>query len=160
MITYVVIRSNLIDTIEEAWAYYRERFVGPRSIQVGGCTIMLHFPGDEIHLFTEKLKVGQDPSPDKLVRRPGSNEVRYFSKSRARLLDRVVPTLEKPAGSVAAKEAGATMVFGPVDKDGHRLAVVVRPRGERWNVRTAYPLTPKEFADYKRGGSRSMRWPP
>ncbi len=159
MVDYIVVRSELLETIDEAWAYYKAKFVGVHEIHVKGANLTIQFTADEIHLFTEKLKTGQMPAPDKLVPRPGSNEVRYFSKARARLLDRVVATLENPAGSVDARERGGVMVFGPVDRDGQRLAVVVYQRGERWVVRTAYPLTAKEFMAYKRS-CRVSPWPP
>ena len=159
MADYVVIRSDLLETIDETWAYYTAKFIGVREIRVRGVAISIQFAADEIHLFTEKITAGQTPSPDKLVYRPKSSEVRYFSKTRARLLDRIVATLENPAGSVDAKERGGIMVFGPVDRDGQRLAVVVYQRDERWLVRTAFPLTPKAFMAYKRS-NRSSPWPP
>ena len=159
MSDYVVIRSDLIETVSEAWAYYRAKFVGEREILARGTPVAIQFPGEEIHLFTEKVDAARAPLQANLVHRPKSSEVRYFSKTRARLLDRIIPTLENPASSVAAKVPGATMVFGPVNRDCTRLAVVVRRLGACWLVRTAYPLTPKEFASYKRS-NRASPWPP
>lgn len=148
-----------IKNAEETKQYYREKLVGDHEIQVGGAVLVIRFAREEIHAFTEDIQEGNTPPPEKLVQRPKSSEVRVFSLTRARLLDSILPTLSNAAGAVAAKEPRSTLVFGPSDKEGKRIAVVIYPVEHCFAVRTAYPLTPKEFAHYRRT-SKSRPWPP
>ncbi|MBE7481147.1 MAG: hypothetical protein HS104_14335 [Polyangiaceae bacterium] len=162
--SYVVIRSELIETLEEARAYYAERLVGDHSVVVGDRTLVLRFNQEEIHLFTEEVIAGRTPPPEKLVRRPGvSGETRVFSKQRARLMDQVLPTVRAPVRVLRAKIASGALLVGPPTLDsGARLAVVVAPGREAdlFFVRTCYPMSVADFARALAGKPKASPWPP
>jgi hypothetical protein len=152
--------SILIETPADALEYYRARLVGEHPIICRGVRVVVRFNPEEIHLFTEDIKPGLSPRADMLVQRPGAvGEVRYFSKVRARMLDRILPTIAAPARALEAKIHRGVQLIGPVDPVAHdRLSVVVGVDGACWFVRTAYPLTHTEFQRYLR--SRAAPWPP
>lgn len=158
---YVVVRSELIETIQEARDYYAERLVGDHAVSVRGVDIVVRFNAEEIHLFSEEVRAGSNPDASQLVWRKGrTGEVRFFARARARLLDGIIPTLAAPARVLAAKIPGGCMVVGPAQPAGWRLAVVIAPCDSRgvFFVRTAFPMEPKAFADAVRG--RPAKWPP
>ncbi len=160
MAEYVVRDSSLIDTLEEAWAYYRARFVGERVVSCGGVPVTLRFNAEETHLFSESIREGASPAPGSLVHRPGGGgEVREFSKGRARLLDDIVPTICAPTLRVEAKTG--KMLIGNLRPTParQRLAVVVARSGEVYFVRTAYLIGEDEYRRHQRQGRRT-RWPP
>lgn len=153
--------SATITTLDEARAFYAT-LVGTHTVKVGEKTVSVRFARGEIHPFTESIREGSKPPAHLLVTRPdGSGEVRIFSRTRARFLDRILPTLEHPAACVRAKGPGAIMVIGPSGADGWRMAVVLNRHGEEFVVRTAYPIDGRAFASYTRSSSaKRCPWPP
>ena len=159
----VVLRSELIETLDEARAYYAERLVGDHSLVIGARTLVLRFNHEEIHLFTEGVIAGRTPPPEKLVQRPGvSGETRVFSKQRARLMDQILPTVRAPVRVLRAKIARGALLLGSPALDGARLAVVVAPGSEAsvYFVRTCYPMSVADFARELARKPAAARWPP
>jgi hypothetical protein len=124
--------------------------------------MVLRFNPEEIHLFTEVLRAGTNPDPQRLVRRAGkSGEVRVFNLMRARLLDEILPTVRAPVTCLKAKIPHGVQLIGPPRLDAERrLSVVVAPERDSrvFFVRTAYPLSPAEFRQALL--ARRAPWPP
>jgi hypothetical protein len=153
------IAARFIATRDDACAYYAYRMVGERRIEVDGVTLRVRFNAEETHLFTDTR---HPCPPGDCVRRAGaSGEVRCFSLARARMLDAILPTLERPAVVLRAKIPGGVMVFGPADASAWRMSVVVAPArdGDLFFVRTAFSVSPKDFAAAVRAQQRAP-WPP
>lgn len=154
--------SSEIESLRDALDYYAG-LVGDHQITVAGRSITIRFAFEEIHPFTEAPKPGRRAPESMLVYRPGrTGEVRVFSRQRARLLDKILPTLTSPAGCVAGKMPRSLMVFGPCDSVGARIAVIICPDSDgAFTVRTAYSIDMKEFGTLTRSGrNRRLPWPP
>jgi hypothetical protein len=154
------IAARFIDTCDDARAYYAFRLVGEHPVSVGGVSLVVRFNREETHLFTDT----RNPCPPgDVVRRLGvSGEVRCFAVERARLLDLILPTIKAPVVALRANIPGGVMLLGPPDPaSARRLCVVVAPASREpgiWFVRTAYPMSPRDFAAARRG--RATPWPP
>lgn len=86
--------------------------------------------------------------------------MRCFARDRARRMDAVLDTLKRAAVVHAAKTPGGRLVYGPADANAQRLGVVIgRGGGNVWFVRTAFPVSAKDFAN-ARGSARPAPWPP
>jgi hypothetical protein len=159
--TYCPIQARFIDTAQDALAYYHFRFVagGQRVLQIGGVSVRLVFNPEEIHLFSATTC----PAPGtELIQRPGSSELRYFDRTRARRLDEVIHTLERCARALPGR-TGNVCVYGPVGPDQRRMCVVVGAdrAGAYWYVRTAYPVSSSEFGRAVREArGKGAKWPP
>lgn len=121
----------------------------------------VRFNPEEIHLFTDSNPI----EGAELVGRPGKHarEVRYFDRTRARALDRVLDTLRNPARVLPAKTPRAVCVYGPPQSGSPRMCVVVGPEsaGGCWYVRTAYGVSAEDFAKALRvAAGKGARWPP
>lgn len=152
------IASRFIETCEDARAYYACRLVGEHPIHVrGGALLVVLFNPEETHPFTDD----RNPCPpEDVVRRAGrSGELRCFERTRARLMDRILPTITDPVAAFRAMMPGAVQLYGPPEAGARRVCVVVAPAGgARWFVRTAYPVNAEGFARARRGGV--VPWPP
>lgn len=156
-VAVIVASSALICTPDEARAYYRARLVGDHEITSRGQPVCVRFNAEEIHLFTEDIRDGSTPRPEMLIMRAGGREGRVFSRQRARLLDRILPTIKDPAKCLRAKNGGFQLI-GPAGAEGDRLAVVIGADRGVWYVRTAYPL---DAAGYRHAlTARPAPWPP
>jgi len=153
------IAARFIDTCEDARAYYAFRLVGEHTIYVRGDEpLVVQFNPEETHLFTDE----RNPCPPgDVVRRAGrSGEVRCFERTRARLMDRILPTIAAPVAAFRALIPGGVQLYGPPEAGARRVCVVVAPAGgARWFVRTAYPVNADGFARARRAGS-TVPWPP
>lgn len=153
------IASRFIETSEDARAYYAFRLVGEHSLLVRGAgPLVVVFNPEETHLFTDE----RDPCPPSdVVRRVGrSGELRCFERSRARLMDRILPTIAAPVAAFRALIARGVQLYGPPEVGARRVCVVVAPlSGEKWFVRTAYPVAQDQFARARRTGF-VVPWPP
>lgn len=156
----MVARSVDIETREEALAYYAT-LTGDHRIVVSDVEVTIRFVAEEIHPFTVSVEEGRSPPESSVVRRPDkSGETRIFSRQRARLLDEILPTLSNPVGCVPGTAPKSLQVYGPANKDGQRLAVVLIPHRNYYIVRTAFPLSREDFAKLARKKSRPLPWPP
>lgn len=153
------IASRFIDTCEDARAYYAERLVGEHTILVRtGGSLVVRFNSEEAHPFTDE----RNPCPpDDVVRRAGrSGEMRCFERTRARLMDRILPTIAAPVAAFRALIQGGVQLYGPPEVGARRVCVVVAPLGgATWFVRTSYPVNAEGFARARRG-SLAVPWPP
>jgi hypothetical protein len=152
--------SNPKRAVDETLDYYEQRFVGLRSVDSGGANICVRFNSEEIHLFTNKKA---SPGATMVERKGSSGEIRYFDIARARMLDEIIGVISKPAKALPAKDPGAALLVGPHSPEANRrIAVVVsQSRFGEWYVRTAYPMSPNEFAAALRSNrGRASRWPP
>lgn len=152
------IESRFIDTCEDARAYYAMRLEGEHTILVhGGAQLIVQFNKEETHIFTDE----RNPCPPgDVVRRLGrSGEVRCFERTRARLMDRILPTIANPVAAFQALKPGGVQLYGPPEASARRVCVVVAPSGGRWFVRTAYPVNAEGFARARRSCS-VVPWPP
>ncbi len=153
------IASRFIETREDALSYYAHKLVGDHRIDVGGVAIVVRFNAEEIHLFTDC----RTPCPpgDVTARTGGSPEIRCFSRERARMLDFVLPTIRAPVVAHKAKMERGVLLFGPVDPSAQRLGVIVAPtrKANVYFVRTAYGVSPKDFAAARRSG-QAAPWLP
>jgi len=153
------IASRFIDTREDALSYYAHKLAGDHAITVRGVALVVRFNVEEIHLFTDERS--PCPPADVTARAGASGEVRCFSRERARALDRILPILQAPAVAHDAKMQKGVKLFGPADPAARRLCVIVAPGREAhvYFVRTAYDVSPKDFAA-ARGSGRAAPWPP
>lgn len=158
------IESRFIDDLDGARSYYAHRFVGDHKVSVKGVDVVIRFNAEETHLFSD-TDPPTDGSPRIEVRRGGgSREIRYFNRKRARMMDRVLPTLCNPARSVEAKSAHGVLVYGPAEQNNPRLAVVVvRDYSSKttWFVRTTWSVTANEYKGVvsKPNRARAAPWP-
>lgn len=158
----IAANSAMLETLEQTRIYYARRLVGDHALALpDGRTISLRFLAHETHIFSETIRAGYTPDPAKIVCGPGLDEVRLFSKTRARLLDEILPTVRAPAVCQPAKKQHGVMLFGPQKLSAaQRLAVVVSQdqRSGSWIVRTAFPVAPRDFLNMCR--QKGVRWPP
>jgi len=117
--------SSEIESPSDALEYVRERMVGDHTIVLGEKKVTIRFASEENHYFTVSIKKGRTPPPDLVITRHKSKEKRLFSRQRAKLIDQILPTLERAAGAVAAKMSKGTLVYGPADASGRLMAVIV-----------------------------------
>lgn len=157
--TYCPIESRFIDTIEDACSYYAHRLVGGHRVTVHGAQILVRFNPEETHLFTDE----RSPCPDgETVLRKGGRERRCFARDRARLMDRILPTIEAPAACLRARgHPQGVQLFGPPDPGARRLCVLLHPSRWpwQWYVRSSYPADAKSFVNARRS-NRPAQWPP
>jgi hypothetical protein len=161
----VVLRSELISTREEALAYYASRVAGRRVLTCYGKPIAIVFEAEGTHFFSEEAKDGQAiEGADRIQRRvPGGRvEVRRFSIDRARLLDQIIPAIERFTVSIPGTGPGGRekrMLQGPAMKDGRYVRVVLRPGpGDAYTAVTAYPITIEKWRECVR--ARRAKFPP
>lgn len=153
------IASRFIETREDALAYYTHKLVGDHRVDIGGIAIVVRFNAEEIHLFTDCR--APCPPRDVMARAGRSREIRCFSGQRARMLDLVLPTIQAPAVAHEAKMEGGVKLFGPADRSAQRLCIIVASGREAnvYFVRTAYPVSPRDFAAARSSG-HAAPWPP
>jgi hypothetical protein len=153
------IASRFIDTRDDALSYYAHRLAGDHGVSIAGTALTVRFNPEEIHAFTDT----RSPCPPQdVVRRRGGREIRCFSRERARLMDRMLEAVAKPAAALSARMPGSVMLFGPADPGARRVCVVLGPDTRDsgvWFVRTAYPVTAEAFVRAKRL-HRPAPWPP
>ena len=137
------IASRFIDDATGARAYYLFRLVGDHRFLVGEVEIVVRFNAEEIHLFTRDSN-GPFPASEIVRRGGGAKEARRFDLVRARALDLVLPTLQRPVKALRAKDPRCVQLIGPADGAGHRLNVIVC-RAAPMYVRTSFVLTPTDF---------------
>lgn len=152
------IASRFIETSEDARAYYALRLVGEHSLLVHGVEpLVVVFNPEETHVFTDKRT--PCPPPD-VVRRVGcSGELRCFERTRARLMDRILPTIAAPVAAFGALISRGVQLYGPPEVGARRVCVVVAPNRGKWFVRTAYPVAQDNFLRARREGV-VVPWPP
>lgn len=145
MSNYVVIRSKFIASRQEAVDYYAARIAGTRTITCHGREVVVIFPADGTHLFSEDASHSDIPAHERVVRRVagGRTEVRRFSLERAVLLDEVASAIANFTVSVPGTGADGRekrMLHGPALADGRYLRVVLRPGPNSWTIVSAYPI--------------------
>jgi hypothetical protein len=153
------IASRFIETREDALSYYAHKLVGDHRVDVGGVAMVVRFNAEEIHLFTDRR--APCPAGDVMARAGRSREIRCFSAQRARMLELVLPTIQAPAVAHEAKMEGGVKLFGPAARSAQRLCIIVASDREAnvYFVRTAYPVSPKDFAAARSSG-HAAPWPP
>lgn len=165
MSNYVVIRSALIETRQEALDYYAARIAGLHTIVCYGRPVRIAFPREGTHMFSEDAAPGTPLAPeDRVVRRVhgGRIEERRFSLDRARLLDLVPVAIERFVVSIPGTGPSGRenrMLHGPALNDGRYLRVVLRPGpGSDWTCVSAYPVSLDVFRSCVR--AKRARFPP
>lgn len=163
MAEYVVIRSALIETRDEAIAYFRARLAGTQAVEVYGRAIGLMLERDATHFYSEDVKGAPIAAADLVERRlPTRIEQRRFALDRALYLDAIIPAVRGYVVSLRGRAAAGREnfeLFGPVFADGRHVKVVVQHmRADVWRCVSAFPVSSKAFADACR--SRRARWPP
>lgn len=146
--SYVVLRSELIETLDEARAYYRERLVGAHTIGCHGRRVTIVFEPDATHLYSDdpgNVPVDLALQVARAIGR-GRKEIRRFNLARAHLMDRVLPAITSYTVSVpgtsTARGREKRMLHGPPLPDGQYMRVVLRPGpGEAFTCVSAYPVT-------------------
>lgn len=165
MASYIVIRSEFIETAEEARDYYRARLAGPHHITSDGRPVTIVFEHDATHLYSTEIKDPASPLP-RVTRRigPGKVDEREFNLERARLMDKVLPAIAEYTVSVPAAggRAGAekSLLYGRVIPGSARyMRVVLRP-GPRdaMTCVSAYPVDEVEWLKARR--LKRARFPP
>jgi hypothetical protein len=162
---YVVIRSELIETRQEAVDYYAARIAGRRVLSCHGKEVAILFPGDGAHLFSEEAD-GTDsiPKEDAIVRRVsgGRTETRRFSLERARLLDEVDKAITHFTVSIPGTGPNGyekRMLHGRRLPDGQYLRVPLRPGPDRdWTCVSAYPVEERVWRECCR--AKRAKFPP
>jgi hypothetical protein len=160
----VVIRSELIETADEARAYYAARLAGSHDIGCCGQTVTIVFERDATHLYSTEMK-GTPCEPELVVRRtiPGGRvEQRKFSVARARLMDHVLRAVSLYTVSIPGtgqRGHEKRMLHGPRLGGGDYLRVVLRPGpGAAWTCVSAYPVNVNVWREACR--SRRAKFPP
>lgn len=156
--------SSLITTKEEALEYFAARIAGARKVICYGTAVGLVFEREGTHFFSEDP--GADPlnAAERIQRRVagGRLELRRFNLDRARLMDHIVPAVERFTVSLPGTgRAGLEkrMLHGPALADGRYLRVVLRPGpGEAWTAVTAYPISLAQWREAVR--SKRAKFPP
>jgi hypothetical protein len=142
---YVVWKSELIDNADEARNYYAQRLQRAWHITCHAKPVTIVFQPRDTHTFSESITEDNTHMP-KVSRRFSSTntEERAFSPERARLMDRIIPSIERFSRSIHSVNVGGRQLFGPPMPGGMRLSVVLRRGlGETWNVVTAFPVDGK-----------------
>ena len=162
MAFYVVIRSELIRTAEEAKDYYNQRIVGLRDLNCRGKIVRVFFDRSVTHMYSEDLEPDSDGPIVTSRLKGGRIEERLFSLDRAHLMDRVFEAIERFTVSVPGtgeKGRQNTLLHGPRLPDGRYLRVVLRPGGPGdFTCVTAYPISAFALDEMRR--SKSARFPP
>jgi len=149
---YVVIRSELIETLNEARSYYAERLAGAHKVTCYGRPVTIVFERDATHLYSIDPKGVPIPDGDRVERIIPRHriEVRLFNVERARLMDHVLRAVS--LFSVSVPDAGGRaghqkrVVYGPALATTEHMRVVLRPGpGEAWTCVSAYPVTNREW---------------
>jgi len=145
--SYVVIRSEFIETLEEARAYYRDRLVGSHDVTCHGRAVTIVFEADNTHLFSTESKDWRTVAANVRVDRQFGNgkiETREFCPIRARLLDDVIRSICHFTISIPGtgpRGAQNRMLHGPALPNGEYLRVVLRPGpGGAHTCVSAYPV--------------------
>jgi hypothetical protein len=170
-VTYGPLTSAGITTVAEALAFYGRYLAGDHELFIGRerKRFIASFDPYEIHLFTESLKPGEQCPANLLVRRQdrGRREVRRLDVRRARLFERILPSLEQFVFCIPAKTGGGMLVYGPEVSKSEHLCVVLEPAGRKvdlldvYFVRSAWPASKAKFredGDARR--SRRILFPP
>ena len=135
----VVASAQLIETEEQARAYYRAKLAGAHKIQCYGRDVTIVFEADATHLFSED-------GPGTVTRRLGGgrNETRAFNVERARMMDLVLPAISKYSVSIPGQGPRGRekkLLHSQVLPDGRYLRVVLRPGpGTSHTCVSAYPV--------------------
>ncbi len=170
-VTYGPLTSAGITTAAEALTFYGRYLAGDHELFIGRerKRFLASFDPYEIHAFTEGLKPGAPCPPHLLVRRRdrGRREERRFDVRRARLLERILPSLEQFVFCIPAKTGGGMLVYGPEVSKSEHLCVTLEPAGRKvgaldaYFVRSAWPASKGKFredGDARR--SRRVLFPP
>jgi hypothetical protein len=145
--------SALIESLDEARAYYAERLVGAHKITCYKRPVTIVFERDATHLFSVDPKGAPIPDRHRVERRipPRRIEVRSFCVERARLMDHVLRAVS--LFTVAVPEAGGRggfqkrVLYGPaLTPSSDRMRVVLRPGpGTAWTCVSAYPVSAQQW---------------
>lgn len=140
---YVVIRSEVINTREEARVYYDERLSGAHPLVCYGKRVSVYFPLGYTHFYSQE-PAGAPLDAAAIIQqrvRGGATETRMFSLQRARLMDKIVPAVVSHAFTIPGRHRNRA-VYGPRLSSGEYMCVVVRPteQPENWTAVSAYPV--------------------
>lgn len=162
---FVVLRSELIATPEEAKEYYVERIAGVHTVNCHGKPVRIFFERSATHMLSEECPPSLSiPPSEQIVRRVkgGRVEVRRFSLDRARLMDRALEAVERYTVSTPGTGQSGhekSMLHGPRLPDGRYLRVVLRPDGPGdFTCVSAYPVSEAVWLDARR--AKSAKFPP
>jgi hypothetical protein len=162
---FVVIRSELIETVEEAKDYFLERISGVHTLNCCGKSVGIFFERSATHLFSEEPQSDiLVPPSEQVVRRVkgGRVEVRRFSLDRARLMDRVLEAVEHFTVSIPGTGQNGhekRMLHGQRLPDGRYLRVVLRPGGPGdFTCVSAYPVNETVWLEARR--AKRAKFPP
>lgn len=160
---YIVWRSELINSAEEARRYYQERLAGLHRVTCRGRLLTLFFERAAVHIFSVDFSEIPAPLITVVTRKISETivEERAFSADRARLMDQIIPavcnfTFSLPGSLDASRNR---LLHGPRLPDGRYLRVVLRP-GSRgmWTCVTAYPIDSRKWMELR--GARTAKFPP
>lgn len=166
LVSYVVIRSEFIETLDEARAYYAARLAGAHHVTCHGRPVTIVFESDATHLYSRDANEGEGISPGFGVTRAiggGRAERRVFSVERARMMDLVLPavscfTVSVP-GTATTRGREKRMLHGPRLADARYMRVVLRPGpGEAFTCVSAYTVTEAVWMEARR--AKSAKFPP
>lgn len=161
--------SHLIVTLEEARAYYAAKLAGRQVVNTrGDKRVTINFEAVTTHLYSEEVTREEFlllPVENRVWRRlPGGRpEFRSFSLDRARLQDRVLPTIAGFVFSIPGTSAHGRenrMLHGPALPDGRFLRVVLSPwdgKPMEWTCVSAYPLEREKWLEARR--AKSAKFP-
>lgn len=140
--------STHIKTIERARAYWREHFGGKTlavTIHSGGREIPIRarFGDGELHAFTRKARLGEEPDAyDDERRKRGP---RKFDQKRAKCLDKILSTISHP--DARSVNYGADILFERVIEGAHFLvAINWKDSAGVYEFDSSYHVTPAEKA--------------
>jgi hypothetical protein len=160
---YVVLRSELIRTAEEARAYYATKLAGVHPVNCHGKQISLYFPQGYTHVYSVAVDKSKVDSTILLQRRlqGGGVEVRAFSVDRARLMDQIIPSVQGFTVSLPERDhTSRRRLYGQRLRDNRYLCVVLRPGNTKgnWECVTAFPVGSDDWLAARR--ARTAKFPP
>ena len=161
--------SDLIQTLDDARAFYAERLAGARTVTCGETKVVrIYCPPDLTHIYSIEEKDAAKRSAlseaERVTREIGAYvEVRRFDLDRARLMGRVLPTISNFLLSVAGPRRYGKehrLLFGSLP-DARYMKVVLQPfAGQKRAHRliTAFPVSKMVFDDASR--DPAAKFPP
>lgn len=159
---YVVCRSELIETREEARQYYNERLAGAHPLACYGKRVSIYFPLGYSHFYSVSADEATTTTADRVTQKlpGGALEVRRFSLTRARLMDAIIPAISCYSVVLPGRPSQNRQIFGHRLPDGIYLCVIVRPTMQplNWTAVSAFPVNAATWREAR--GAKTAKFPP
>jgi hypothetical protein len=151
----------MIETLDEARAYYQATLVRAHPINCHGRPVTIVFEAAATHLYSESVADWRSiPAAERVDRKlgPGRIETRQFSLRRAWLMDQVLPAITLYTVSTPGTRANR-MLHGQRLASGEYMRVILNPGpGSAFTCVSAYPVAERVWREACL--SKRARFPP